>query len=278
MEKSQPSATYTAAPQAQAQPYVWRPGIRRTPWSAFLALLVMLSCSPAAATILVYSNGQIAPWAVQPSVLLSIVSGIWNTAILYVLLKGVGISWWRAALRGTTLEQLNRIWLSGTSSKSAILSIRHVKKIGVASIFSTIATLCVGPLLQRASHTQLNSLPQEVEMQLYLPDTLPTGFSGSVWNSNNPPILGNTRLSSYFFAAGRVWALEEPFPTVNSSGFWCDGTCEATVQGAGISKTTCYQLYLLEQYLASSTGSHHCWGHYLRRKYALLSRAPLFLY
>jgi hypothetical protein len=165
-----------------------------------------------------------------------------------VLLKGVNISWWRAALHGTTLEQLNRIWLSGTSAKSAIFSIRHVKRIGVASIFSTIATLSVGPLLQRASRPQLISLAQEVEMQLYLPDTLPTGFAGSVWDSNNPPMPGNTLLTGFFFLAMQAWAVAVPLSTLNSSGFWCNGTCEATVKGAGISKTTCHHLYLLEQH------------------------------
>jgi hypothetical protein len=186
----------------------------------------------------VISNGQNAPWTVQPSVFLSIISSIWNTALLYVLLKGVDISWWRAALHGTTLEQLNRIWLSGTSAKSAIFSIRHVKRIGIASLFTTVATLSAGPLLQRASRPKLLTLPQEVEMQIYLPDTLPTGFAGNSWDSNNPPLPGKTLLSPNFFLAIQAWSTQTPILTLNNSGFWCDGTCEGTVQGAGISKTT----------------------------------------
>jgi hypothetical protein len=240
MEKSQPSATDTEAPpHPHVQPYVWHPGIRRTPWTAFLALLVMLLCSPAAATVLAFSNGQIADWVVQPSVLLSIISSIWNTALLYLLFKGISISWWRAALRGTTLEQLNRIWLCGSSARAAIFSIRHVKRIGIASLFGTFATLSVGPLLQRASHTILLNVAQEVNMQLYLPTKLPTGFAGVAWDSSLVPAPGNTLLNPNFLLAIQTWFVQAPIVTLNTPGFWCEGTCEATVQGAGISKTPC---------------------------------------
>lgn len=238
MEKSQPSASAAEAPLAQAQPYAWRPGLRRIPWSAFFAILVMLSCSPVAAVVLAISDGQNAPWTVQPSVLLAILANIWNTALLYVLLKGVDISWWRAALHGTTLEQLNRIWLSGTSVRSAIFSVKHVRRIGIASIFATAATISAGPLLQRASRPKLLTIPQAVDMQIYLPDTLPTGFAGVAWGSGSPSVPGNTLLNPDFVLAIQAWSTTTPIVTLNNSGFWCEGTCEGTAQGAGISKTT----------------------------------------
>ena len=146
-----------------------------------------------------------------------------------------------AALHGTTLEQLNRIWLSGTSVKLAIFSIRHVKRIGVASLFTTVATLSAGPLLQRASRPKLLTLPQEVDMEIYLPDKLPAGFAGKSWYSNEPSLPGNTLLSPEFFRAIQAWSKQAPIVALNNSGFWCVGTCEGTVQGAGISKTTLHE-------------------------------------
>lgn len=235
MEKYQPVSTAMEAPHAQAQPYVWRPGIRRTPWATFLALLIVLICAPTSAAILVISNGRIANWKVQPSVLLGIISGIANSALLFALWKGVDISWWRAALHGTTLEQLNRIWFCGTSVRSALFSIRHVKRIGIATILSTIVAIAVSPLLQKASHPRLLNVAQEVEMEIYLPTKLPTGFAGVAWQSN-PPLPGNTLLNPNFLLAIQVWYKGAPVFTLNNTMFSCEGTCEATVQGAGISK------------------------------------------
>jgi hypothetical protein len=197
----------------------------------------MLSCSLVAAAVLVISNGQNAPWTVQPSIL-SILANIWNTVLLYVLLEGVDISWWRAALHGTTLEQLNRIWLSGTSARLAIFSIRHVRRIGLVSLFTIVATLPGGPLLQRASRPKLLTIGQEVEMQIYLPDTLPTGVAGMAWDSNSPSMPGNTILSPDFVLAIQAWSTTAPILALNNSGFGCEGTCLGTAQGAGIRKTT----------------------------------------
>ena len=237
MEKSRYSALTTDISYAPVQPYMWRPGLHRIPWSTFLALLVVLICVPTAAAIIVISNGRIADWRIQPSVLLSIISGVANSALLLALWKGVDISWWRAALHGTTLEQLNRIWFSGTSVRSALFSIGHVKRIGLASILSSIAAIMVSPLLQRASHARLLDVAEEVEMQIYLPTKFPTGFAGWAWNST-PRLPGNTLLNPDFFLAIQTWYTGDPILTLNDTGFFCEGTCEGTVQGAGISKTT----------------------------------------
>ena len=237
MEKSKPLTTGTDIPQIRGEPYVWRPGIRRIPWSAFLALLVVFLSAPTSAAVLVISNGHIADWKVQPSVLLSIISGIKSSALLYALWKGVAISWWRAALHGTTLEHLNRLWFSGTSTSSAVFSIRHARKLGIASIFTTVAAIAVSPLLQKASHPRLLNVAQEVDMEIYLPTKLPSGFAGVAWNSH-PPLPGNTLLTPDFLLAIHASYTQIPFPTLKAPGFFCEGTCEAIVHGAGISKDT----------------------------------------
>ncbi|KAE9376664.1 hypothetical protein N431DRAFT_529843 [Stipitochalara longipes BDJ] len=237
MEKSQPVATITEFPAAESHHYVWRTGVRRIPWSAFFALFVTLLCVPIAAAILVISNGHIADWKVQPSVLLGLVHGIGNAGLVYTLWKGVDITWWRAALHGTTLEQLNRIWFSGTSIKSALFSVHHVTKIGIASILCTIAGIVVSPLLQKASHSTLVDLAQEVEMQIYLPKQLPTGFVGVAWDSDSPSLPGNTLLTPGFLLAIQDYWMGAPILTLPDEGFFCDGTCRGTVEGAGISQS-----------------------------------------
>ena len=243
MEKSRYSAVATGSPYAHVQPSGWRPGLRRTPWSALLALLVVLACFPASAAIIVVSNNRVADWKIQPSVLLGIISGVANSALLYMLWRGVDISWWRAALHGTTLEQLNRIWASGTSFRSALFAIGHVRRIGIASILSSVAAIAVSPLLQKASHTTLLNVAQEVELQIYLPTKFPTGFTGVAWPSN-PPFPGNTLLSPDFLLAIQTWYDGRPILTLNQTGFLCDGTCEAIVQGAGISTTPFHTNFL----------------------------------
>lgn len=242
MEKPQYSAVAAETPYAQIHPYVWRPGLRRIPWLALLALFIVLLCVPASAAIIIISNGRVADWRVQPSVLLGIISGVANSALLYALWKGVDISWWRAALHGTTLEQLNRIWSSGTSVRSALFSIVHVKRIGIASILSSIAAIVVSPLLQKASHARLLDVAQDVEMQVYLPTKFPTGFAGWAWDSN-PPLPGNTLLNPDFLEVIQTWYTGTPILTLNTTGFFCDGTCEGTVQGAGISKITFHSTF-----------------------------------
>jgi len=68
-----------------------------------MALFIVLLCIPGSTAIIVVSNNQIADWKVQPSVLHGIVAGFGNAALTYELWKGVDVSWWRAALHGTTL-------------------------------------------------------------------------------------------------------------------------------------------------------------------------------
>jgi len=238
MDKTPPTYTTTEVPAAESHHYVWKTGVRRIPWSAFFALFITLLCVPIAAAILIISNGHIADWKVQPSVLLGLVHGIGNAGLVYALWKGVDITWWRAALHGTTLEQLNRIWFSGTSVRSAFFSIHHVTKIGVASILCTVAGIAVSPLLQKASRSTLVDLAQEVEMQIYLPRQLPTGFAGVAWDSDRPSLPGNTLLSPSFLLAIQDYWLGVSTITLPDEGFYCDGTCQGTVEGAGISKFT----------------------------------------
>jgi hypothetical protein len=63
----------------------------------------------AAVVVVVYSNERVADWRTSPSVLLGVLSGVVQALCLYALWKGVMISWWRSALRGTTLKNLNHL-------------------------------------------------------------------------------------------------------------------------------------------------------------------------
>jgi len=217
------------------QPHIWKPGFRQTPFSAITALLVVLVCAVLSAAILVISNNHIANWKLQPSVVLGILHGVGNTALLYAFWRGVNLSWWRSALHGTTLENLNRLWFCGTSFKSALFSVRHLNKIAVASIVTTIASVVVSPLLQKASHIEAGYFVDDVNIKMNLPNQLPDGFAGIHFNG----MPGNTLLSPGFLGAMQDWYEGKTIYTLNDFDFACEGICEANFTGPGIIHDTC---------------------------------------
>ena len=85
----------------------WSPGFwRRLPWSGILSLMGVVICAIATAVVLVLSDGKVVDgWpshglAVQPTVLLAILSAVANSLLRYALTEGLAIAWWVKALRG----------------------------------------------------------------------------------------------------------------------------------------------------------------------------------
>ena len=99
----------TAAP-AESNGDPWNSGFaRRIPYSGTLALSAVLLCAVADAVILWKSDGrEVEGWAVSPSVLLAILSAVANINLQFARSQGVVIAWWRKALRGGKLDDLNR--------------------------------------------------------------------------------------------------------------------------------------------------------------------------
>lgn len=83
-----------ADPPCKSTP--WKPGIlRQFPFTGFGALLLSFLCMVGALAVLITSNQKpVADWKVQPTVILAILSAVFNFSLAFALSRGVGISWW----------------------------------------------------------------------------------------------------------------------------------------------------------------------------------------
>ena len=109
----------------------WLPTFARFgPLLGIGALLFVLLSIPASAIVLAVSTRQpVQKWAIQPSVYLSVVTGIGNKALGFAAIQGAIITWWLRALRGTTLEKLHYDWPVGTQ-------VRRRKPLACTRVYS----------------------------------------------------------------------------------------------------------------------------------------------
>jgi len=90
----------------------WNPGLTQNiPWSAFLALLLVLLSVAASVVVLVLSDGvSVEEWEAdgrqRPAVYLAIFSAIEGMLLKYALGECRIISWWTLALKGSTISGL----------------------------------------------------------------------------------------------------------------------------------------------------------------------------
>jgi hypothetical protein len=80
------------------KPTPWRPGFfTRFPWLGFAALILSLMCMAGGLFVLVSSNQQpVTSWTLQPTVILAILSAVFNASLAFALAQGAEISWWYA--------------------------------------------------------------------------------------------------------------------------------------------------------------------------------------
>jgi hypothetical protein len=212
-----------------SQDATWQPGVvKRAPWLAITALVSVMLCVAACATILLISNDQpTAHWKVQPTVWLALLSAVINALLAFALGIGVSITWWRKALSGGTLNDLHRYWQFGDSLWAAVTSWKNVNIIALATISVTLAALD-GPFLQRASSviSRVNEEPVNVSVQIST--ELPYGFTGL-----HTEFGGDVSLLKYPFTQVMLSYSNRVPLTANTSK--CDGFCTATVRAAGLS-------------------------------------------
>lgn len=207
----------------------WAPGfITRMPWLPVAGFLLSVVGLAAAAAILVYSDGKpIAEWRFQPPTYLAIATVVTNVCLFYVLKEGANIAWWHQATRSTTIGELHRHYLFGSSFQDAILSGRHLNFIALACIVATVAQIN-SPLLQRASKAVveplLTSLPINLSLYKTVPDTYFTGYvSGRAYDAS---------LFSEDFAPVVMDFNNNASISVPQTG--CKGSCSTSVEGLGL--------------------------------------------
>jgi hypothetical protein len=212
----------------------WQPGLRHTPWPAIALLLIILACMGASACIVAISDQQaVASWMVQPTVLLAVLSSIFNFALGIALSMSVAIAWWRSALHGTTLARLHYIWDHGTgySFAPALKSGFDARKVVLITAIIAIVEFVNNPLLQRTTQNTTQNVITNETMKMDLVQRLPDGWTGYIGNGSAITMVG----SRFGLSDVQQWWRNDTIMTLNKPGYYCDGTCDAKIQGSGVS-------------------------------------------
>lgn len=210
----------------------WKPGFwSRAPWFGLLSLLGAFICTVGAAVVLATSNGaEHQTWpnrdiAVQPSVVLSVLTAATNALLVLAFGEGVTIAWWTKMLRGGSLNDCHRYWFYANSIWAAITSGRHFNRVALAYILVALVVID-GPILQRSSTITSLVINRPGNFSVAVTDDLigiPTGY-----------YMGRSKsidtLSSNFTNILRAYNNRDPI-RVRSEG--CRGVCRGEIIAPG---------------------------------------------
>jgi hypothetical protein len=156
-----------------------------------VALLAIVLLTGAAVGVLLASrDSPTEQWRVQnlqiqPQVWLSVLSTIMDALTMFAAAKAAEVTYWRTAIRGTTLRKMYDLYES-QSILGALKNLFRLRADGLAivSVFCLVSALR-GPLFQRASMVDSNAVQdivgkQELKVaQLIPPNFLFPGASGA---------------------------------------------------------------------------------------------------
>jgi hypothetical protein len=213
----------------------WETGVlKRFPWSAGAAGLLAVLCTAACVGVLAAANGSpVSQWRVAPSVILAILAAVVNASLGFALAEAVNYRWWIQALEGgSTLNDLERVWMYGTSFGSALTAGKHVNLIAVASMVVTILAID-GPLLQRAISTNISDINVHgTPINVTLADQIPLGYSGLELISFGNNLLGSALVRDQFREVIQQYQQRQPIASQSITG--CYGVCTGKIEGAGL--------------------------------------------
>ncbi|KAJ5094478.1 hypothetical protein N7456_010339 [Penicillium angulare] len=212
----------------------WHPGIfRHVPWMGITSLCGALLCIVASCATVLFSNNQLtSSWRVQPSFLLALSSAGANTLLGFAFAVGAEISWWRTALKGSTIIDLHQQWRYGVSVWASLSSFRYSKSIVLASVFASIAVID-SPLLQRASSIVSEARTTNLPVVTDIVHVIPEGFTGIGSSYSNTVDLFTPTF------AGVVKDFSNKV-AIDVSDWHCNNTCTGYIIGAGL-KPECKQ-------------------------------------
>jgi hypothetical protein len=216
-------------------------------WSVFLAFILSVACVIGATNIIFQADGSsVADWVpstpqASPSVLLAIVSGLFNTFQGIALAGGVTYQWWCATYRkqGVSLRTLHRIWnkgewriwLSILTVWDAFTSDRSVAKVTIAAMFTAVAGIASNPLLQRSIHTGPATTDSDGTWNLAISQHIQDGYTGSI----QPAIPGRLIPRLEFLQLVQKWYMSEDMSVDWITNEKCTGYCWASILAAGFS-------------------------------------------
>ncbi|KAF4995749.1 hypothetical protein FDECE_12698 [Fusarium decemcellulare] len=208
----------------------WQPGFwKRFPVRGLAAWFMSLLGTIAAVFILWYSNGvPVDHWDkhIQPTVWLALTSALTGAFLACAFAEGAAISYWRAAGRPTTLQQLHAVYGSSTGLIEAAMNLFTFKSktLGLASVLMTLSVLR-GPLLQRASSTANEYEAQNGDFEMHIARQLPDNYA-SIFTGRTHSV---SLLTKNFSDIAQAYSNRDDMVAFNT---YCDN-CTTAVQGFG---------------------------------------------
>lgn len=210
----------------------WHAGVwTRAPVSGLLALTVALLCGLATIVVLKAADGvpidhwQVRGYAVQPTVILSVLATLANALFRYAFTEGARVSWWVTAQRGTSIGALHRAW-DHSQSAVPILTGRRFSLLAISSL-STLIVLIDGPLLQRASTISQSTRRFPVNLTVPMsPTPFIVGATGYLVDRERNPSL----YTELFSTVLQQYNGRQP---ITLPEFGCKGKCELMVEAPG---------------------------------------------
>jgi hypothetical protein len=181
---------YAKPERAGLDPYIlenpWKTGFwRRFPVAGILCLMISITCTGAAITILMYSNGKsvtnpLVSGNRQPTVLIAYTSTLANACMSAALMEAILVSFWRRVLQGTTIPELHAHWASGQGVWDAVKAVGRWRTVtvSIASLLVTLTALLRGPLVQRTIFTQVVSSTVNGTISLLVSSDMNDYFGG----------------------------------------------------------------------------------------------------
>ncbi|KAM0321283.1 hypothetical protein ACHAPQ_009506 [Fusarium lateritium] len=208
----------------------WLPGFwKRFPYRGLGMWLLALIGTVAAILILVYSDGvPVANWDehIQPTVWLALTSALSGAFLAVAFTEGAAISYWRAAGKPVTLQQLQAVYGSSTGIIQAIFNLFtwKSKTLGLASILMTLSVLR-GPLMQRASATTNHYEAQKGNVNFHIARELPVNYASIMTGRTHSASL----LTKNFSEVAQGYSRRDDMAVFDTS---CSN-CTTSVQGFG---------------------------------------------
>ncbi|KAK4504395.1 hypothetical protein PRZ48_005311 [Zasmidium cellare] len=178
--------------------------LRSGPLLGICALMFVMLSIPAAAIVLSLADAKaVETWKVQPSVYLSVFTGVGNKVLAFAAAKGAIIT--------------------------------HFS-ILTATSMCALVILVDGILLQSATTTVQRSLRMPVKLHAVLPPEIPNNFTGLAAKLDLQNDFLSTAMNENFAPVWRDWVARDPIPSPVED---CPGTCLTTVQAPAFSLTSC---------------------------------------
>lgn len=222
------------------------------PWIVFVSLGCILACASAAVGIVPASNNQtVDSWAIQPAVLLAIISSILDLAVISAMTPGLEVRFWLRAGKGTTLAQLHHIWnAKGIGIFGAFQAGSESRRVAILSAIIYIAQFANGPLLQRSTYQVGRTSTAIVPLSLDLAPNFPEDFTTRDGGNDAETMDAHRK----WIMVTQNWWQNTTLMTKDADGYVCNGTCTGNVPGVGITHQCSSSTSYLDYTLPSTDG------------------------